>query len=74
MKTFIENILFTLVILLSVFILGILLPTVVSSFIVLTTKTTFEECVQTGVFWIITLLGWLCASVYVNELYNQINE
>jgi hypothetical protein len=74
MKTFIKNILFTLLILLSVFILGIILPTIVSSFIVLTTKTTFEECVQTGTFWFITLLGWLCALVYVNDLYKQTNE
>lgn len=74
MKTFIKNILFTLLILLSVFILGIILPVTVSSFIVLTTKATFEECVQTGIFWFTTLLGWLCASVYVNDLYNKINE
>ena len=74
MKPFIKNILFTLIMLLSVFILGITLPTIVSSFIVLTTKTTFEECVQTGEFWFITLLGWLCALIYVNDLYKQTNE
>lgn len=74
MKTFIKNILFTLLILLSVFILGIILPTIVSSFIVLTTKATFEECVQTGPFWLITLFGWLCASNYVNDLYKKTRE
>ena len=74
MKTFIKNILFAIIILLSVFILGIISPTIVSSFIVLTTKATFEECVQTGLFWFVSILGWLCASVYVNDLYNQIHE
>ena len=71
MKTFIDKILLTVIILLSVFTLGILLPIIISLFISITTVITFEECVLTGVFWIITLLGWGCASIYINDIYKQ---
>lgn len=71
MKTIIKNILFTLLMLLSVFILGITLPTLVSSFIVLTTKTTFEECVLSGPFWFISFFGWFISSIYINDLYKE---
>ena len=67
MKTFITKILFALLKLISVFLLGIKPSKLVSSFIIIFTDSTYQDCITTGGFWIITLLGWLCATLYINH-------
>lgn len=58
----------SLLMLLSVFILGLFTPFMVSTFIVLTNDiVTYSDCVTTFPFWLFTLIGWIVASVYINE-------
>lgn len=58
----------SLLILLSVFILGLFVPFMVSTFIVLTNDiVTYSDCVTIFPFWLFTLIGWIVASVYINE-------
>lgn len=74
MKTFINNILFALLILFAIFILGMTPSMLVSILISVTTDATFQDCVITVPFWIFTFIGWITSAVYVNEEVNKINN
>lgn len=67
MKHLIEKISYTIFVLLSVFLLGILFPLLISVFVSSTTEVTFSECVEFVPFWIGSFLGWVIAIFYVNE-------
>jgi hypothetical protein len=67
MKHLIEKISYTIFVLLSVFLLGILFPLLISVFVSSTTEVTFSECVEFVPFWIGSFLGWIIAIFYVNE-------
>lgn len=56
-----------LYIIFSVFIIGLAFPVLVSAFIALTTEIVFSDCILSGLFWIIVLLGWVIGGVYVND-------
>jgi len=71
MKTLLLKVLEAIIVLVSVFVLGILPSTLVSSFITLFTNATFIECVVTGPFWIVTVLGWITSSCYLNYIYEN---
>lgn len=66
-KNLFEKIGVAFVALISIIVLGLLVPMLVSTFVVLTTRTTLEECVISVPFWIFTILGWLIACIYVND-------
>lgn len=68
MKKFIKTVLFAVLILLSVLVLGFLVPTCISLFIVNTTETTMTECVQSVPFWLFTIIGSVTSSIYINEV------
>jgi len=58
----------SLLILLSVFILGLFIPFMVSTFVILTNKiVAYSDCVTTFPFWLFTMCGWIVAGVYINE-------
>ena len=58
----------SLLILLSVFILGFFSPFLVSTIIVLVNKdVTYLDCMSTFPFWLFTIAGVIIAGVYINE-------
>jgi flagellar biosynthesis protein FliQ len=67
MKNLIEKLAYTMLVLLSVFILGIFFPLLISVFVASTTEITFSECIKFVPFWVICFLGWFIAIFYVNE-------
>ena len=67
MKNLISKILTAITILIGIFMLGITPAILVTSFIAIFTNATYEDCITTAPFWIITFLGWLCAAIYVNK-------
>ena len=51
-----------------IFILGLFVPMLISTIVVIFTATTFESIIsESAIFWLFTLIGWLCSSVYINE-------
>ena len=68
MKNLINKVFNTLLILLSISILGIFIPLIVSLFISILTPATFLECTTTIPFWLFTIFGWIIFTVYVNEI------
>lgn len=53
---------------LSVFIIGIFFPIIISLFVILfRNDITFADCIYTGPFWIVTLIGWVCGMVFINQ-------
>lgn len=67
MKTLLKKVLFALVVLLSIFVLGIFVPTLFVLFISIITPMTLMEGFISGPFWLITLFGLICSSVYIND-------
>ena len=60
-----------LYVIVSIFAIGLAFPSLVSAFIALTTEATFSDCVFTAPFWLITVLGWISAGVYINDQYEH---
>ena len=58
-----------LYVIVSIFAMGLAFPSLVSAFIALTTEAKFSDCVLSGPFWIITVLGWVASAIYVNDQY-----
>ena len=71
MKTIIIKTLEGLLVLLSIFVLGIFVPLLISLFIIITTDTLLQECIQTAPFFLFTIIGWIVSSVYINEIINR---
>jgi Na+-translocating ferredoxin:NAD+ oxidoreductase RnfE subunit len=68
MKKIIYKTFEALLILFSVFVLGIFIPLLVSSVIILTNDdVTATDCTTSGIFWFITFFGWLTSAVYIND-------
>lgn len=56
------------VILLSVLFLGAFVPFTIALFVYASTEATFAECTSHSiVFWLFTIIGWVGASIYINE-------
>jgi tryptophan-rich sensory protein len=68
MKNLINKTFNTLLILLSISILGIFIPLIVSFFISILTPATFLDCSTTVPFWLFTVIGWIASAVYVNDI------
>lgn len=67
MKNLFEKVGIAFIALISIIALGLLVPMLVSTFVVLTTSSTLEQCVTSVPFWIFTILGWIISGIYVNE-------
>jgi hypothetical protein len=48
-------------------ILGILPSFIISSFVVILTNATYNDCATSGPFWVLTLFGWLMAGIYLSD-------
>ena len=67
MKTLLNKVLEAIVVLLSIFILGLMIPMLTSLILVVSSSTHFDECIHSGQFWIFTLIGWIVAGCYIND-------
>jgi len=67
MKHIITKTFEALLILLSVFILGMFIPFITSLIIVLTTDITITDFTTFGPFWFFVVVGWCIAACYLNE-------
>jgi uncharacterized membrane protein YvlD (DUF360 family) len=67
MDTIVKKTVEAVLILLSIFLLGLFTPVITSVFITITTDIIFQECVQSLFFWLITVSGWIIAACYINE-------
>jgi hypothetical protein len=68
MKNLIKTVFNSLLILISISILGISIPLIVSLFISILTPATFLDCSVSVPFWLFTVIGWIISTVYVNEI------
>jgi hypothetical protein len=68
MKHLMTKTLEAILILLSIFILGIFVPFIMSLFIAMFTKNTLSECITTVPFCILALIGWLISANYLNDV------
>ena len=55
----------------SIILLGLLIPMLLSIFVIMTTKVTITECVQYPPFWIVAVIGWICAAIYINDIVTR---
>lgn len=68
MKNLINKSLEAILILLIVFILGLFVPMLITTLVVTFTKTTYNEVFTSSVvFWIFTVIGWVCSAIFVND-------
>lgn len=67
MKKLLEQVGTAIIALTSIIVLGLLVPMLVSTFIVLTTSYTLEMCTTAVIFWIFTIIFWCIAGIYVND-------
>jgi len=71
MKHLLKKLLFALVVLLSIFILGIFVPMIISLFIIITTEATLIDCIQTVPFILFSVIGCIISGLYIShELEN----
>ena len=68
MKNLIKTVFNSLLILISISILGISIPLIVSLFISILTPATFLDCSVSVPFWLFTVIGWIVSAVYVNDV------
>jgi hypothetical protein len=68
MKNLIKTVFNSLLILISISILGISIPLIVSLFISILTPATFLDCSVSVPFWLFTVIGWITSAVYVNDI------
>lgn len=67
MKHLLKKLFFALVVLLSIFILGIFVPMIISIFISIVTDATLTDCIQTVPFVLFSIIGFICSAIYINE-------
>lgn len=67
MKTIINKTFNALLVLIAIFLLGITPSILISIFVSIFTKITFQECVTYPPFWIANIFGWLIASIYIEH-------
>lgn len=72
MKNLINKVFNTILILLSITILGIFIPLIVSFFISILTPATFADCTISIPFWLFTIIGWIISAAYVNDVITEL--
>lgn len=69
-----EKLIEAIIILLSVFILGVFIPFLIASLVVLSTDTTYCQIIGGGaLFWVFSVIGWIISAVYINEMVTEDN-
>ena len=59
----------TFVRIIAIFVLGTLPSLLVSVFASAITSVTFQECSESFLFWVVCVICWIIAFIYVNEVY-----
>ena len=68
-KRVVEDVFHAMAIILCVVTLGIFVPIIASLlFSILITSVTFQDCLNSVPFWIVTVIGILISSVYLGEI------
>lgn len=67
MKNLFNKTTFAIAILLCIFILGILPSMIISTFIVIMTDATFQDCIISLPFILFSIAGVITSSMYINE-------
>ena len=67
MKTILNKILEGMLVIVGIFTLGVTPSMTISVFVCIFTKTTMLDCVTFAPFWLLSLLSWIIAGVYINE-------
>lgn len=67
MKKTLNALITGILVLLSIFLLGIFLPILTSLVLILTTDTSSQDCITSTPFWLFSILGWSIAATYINE-------
>lgn len=58
-----------ILILLSIFFIGILIPMVITTLcVIFVDNATYTEAVSSPIFWIFSVIGWVIAGCYINEV------
>ena len=71
MKTIFYFTMFITLCLISLFFLGLLIPMLVSSFLVIFTECKYSECIQSIPFCLFTFIGWITSSYIFNDFLNK---
>ncbi len=66
MKHLLKKLFFALVVLLSIFILGIFVPMIISIFISIVTNATLQDCIQTVPFILFCVIGNIISACYIS--------
>jgi hypothetical protein len=56
-----------LVVLITIFLLGISVPMIVSCFIAIFTEVTVSQCVSSEIFWFLSFVGVVISGIYINH-------
>ena len=67
MKQLLKKTFEAIIILITIFLLGILIPTITSLYIVIfNNDITMTMCTNSEIFWISTIIGWCIALLHIN--------
>jgi hypothetical protein len=62
-----------IVILLTVFFLGLLIPMLITTLcVIFVADATYAEAMNSVPFWLFTIVGWVIAGCYINEQVNKL--
>jgi hypothetical protein len=67
MKNLLNKVLLAIVTIMSVFILGMLFPGLVSIFLIITDQADVRDILQSGPFWVVSFIGWFMSIFYIND-------
>lgn len=76
MKQLLNSAIKAMVILAVIFVIGMFIPMLITSFIVLFSSTQYDEIIagnggNTFAFWFFSLVGWIFAMLYMNDVINK---
>lgn len=67
MKKTLNALITGILVLLSIFLLGIFIPILTSLLLIITSNTSTQDCITSLPFWLFTIVGWIIAAIYVND-------
>lgn len=72
MKHLLNSAVKALMILFIIFIMGLFVPMLITTLLVILTKTTYTEVItESVVFWLFTIIGWFMSAIFVNDELND---
>ena len=71
MRFIIGKVLEAIVVIVSIIVLGMLAPMMLSIVITSFTECTMDDCFQSVPFWLFSIIGMVASGVYINHVYDQ---